>query len=90
MIHSTPVRDRLRELLEQQLDRPDVPGFVAGVWWDGQSFEASSGAANLNTGAPMTTDAGFILASVTKVVTTSMLVRFVDRGVLQLEDRVID
>jgi CubicO group peptidase (beta-lactamase class C family) len=89
MLQST-AREKLQALLDEHLPASGVPGFVAGMWWDGDSFELSSGTANLNTGDPMAADTAFLLGSVTKVLVTTMLLRFVERGLLSLDDRVID
>jgi len=85
-----PTQSQLQDLLDEQVSKSTVPGFVAAIWWDGDTFEAASGTANLNSGAPMTADTAFLLGSISKVVVTSMLMRFVERGAVRLDDRVID
>jgi CubicO group peptidase (beta-lactamase class C family) len=90
MIDTASAQDQLQDLLNEQVEQSSVPGFVAGIWWDGDAFEAASGIANLNTGAPMTPDTAFLLGSISKVAVTSMLMRFVERGAVRLDDRVID
>jgi CubicO group peptidase (beta-lactamase class C family) len=90
MIATSAAQDQLQSLLNDTLEKSAVPGFVSGIWWDGEAFEVAAGTANLNTGAPMTPDTSFLLGSISKVVVTSMLMRFVERGVLTLDDRVID
>src|SRR5947209_3247655 len=90
MIDTTSRQRELQQLLDDQVEGSSVPGFVAGVWWDGESFEAASGRANLNTGVPMTADTAFLLGSITKVLVTSMLMRFVERGQINLDDLVVD
>jgi CubicO group peptidase (beta-lactamase class C family) len=90
MIATSAARDQLQSLLADTLEKAAVPGFVAGIWWDGEAFEVVAGTANLNTGAPMTPDTAFLLGSISKVVVTSMLMRFVERGALSLDDRVAD
>jgi CubicO group peptidase (beta-lactamase class C family) len=90
MTETLRVQDRFQNLLNEQLAAFPVPGFIAGVWNDGDAFQIAGGVANLNTGAPMTTDTAFLLGSISKVVVTSMLMRFVERGVLHLDDRVVD
>jgi CubicO group peptidase (beta-lactamase class C family) len=43
------------------------------------------GVANLNTGQEFAEDTGFLLGSVTKLLTTTMLMRLVERGVVDLD-----
>ena len=90
MVETASLQHDLQALLDEHLKDSSVPGVVAGIWWDGQSVEAASGTANLNTEAPMTSDTGFLLGSISKVLVTSMLMRFVERGTVGLEDRVIE
>lgn len=55
-----------------------------------EQVEVAHGCANLNTGQPFTTDTGFLIGSVTKVLTTTMLLRLVDRGQVELDASVTD
>jgi CubicO group peptidase (beta-lactamase class C family) len=79
----------LKTSLEAQI--PDwcgmtaVPGLVAGVYHDGQQIEIAWGVANLNTGQEMTTDTLWLLGSITKILTTTLLLRFVERGEVDLD-----
>ncbi|UBU08712.1 serine hydrolase domain-containing protein [Nonomuraea gerenzanensis] len=66
-----------------------VPGFVVGVHHAGEQFTVAHGTANLTTGAPMLADTGFLLGSVTKVLTTTLVLQQVDRGVLDLDKPVV-
>jgi CubicO group peptidase (beta-lactamase class C family) len=82
-----PVADRLRETLAASGDLA-VGGAVAAVAVGGEQVALAHGTANLHTGAPMTSDTGFLLGSVTKVLTTTVLLRLVDRGEVGLDDPV--
>ncbi|MEV8441671.1 serine hydrolase domain-containing protein [Actinosynnema sp. NPDC051121] len=62
-----------------------VPGFVAGVYRGGEQAVVAHGAANVATGAPMREDTGFLFGSITKVMTTALVLRQVERGVLDLD-----
>src|SRR5262245_29507425 len=44
-----------------------VPGYLAGVYHDGEQTVVAHGVANVATGAPMREDTGFLFGSVTKV-----------------------
>jgi len=90
MIETTSAAAQLQDFIDELVRESHVPGFLAGIWWDGETYEVASGVANLITGEPMTTDTAYFPGSITKVLTTTILMRFVDRGVLRLDDRVID
>ena len=62
-----------------------VPGFVAGVHRAGEQAVTAYGVANLGTGAPMRRDTGFLFGSITKIMTTALVLRQVERGVLDLD-----
>lgn len=83
------LKDRLDELLETAGEGAAVAGYVAGVHHQGQQIELARGIANLNTGAPMTVDTRFQIGSVTKILTTHLLLRYVEAGRISLDDRVL-
>ena len=66
-----------------------VPGFVAGVYHGGAETVVSHGVANVSTGAPMRDDTGFLFGSVTKVLTTTLVLQQVERGNIDLDERVV-
>src|SRR5579864_3700776 len=66
-----------------------VPGYLAGVYHDGEQTVVAHGVANLATGAPMREDTGFLFGSVTKVLTTTLVLQQVERGVVDLDARVV-
>src|SRR5262245_13050070 len=66
-----------------------VPGYLAGVYHDGDQTVVAHGVANVVTGAPMRNDTGFLFGSVTKVLTTTLVLQQVERGVVDLDERVI-
>jgi CubicO group peptidase (beta-lactamase class C family) len=67
----------------------DVPGYVAGVYHDGDQVVVAHGVANVVTGAPMLCDTGFLFGSITKVLTTTLVLQQVERGLVDLEERVV-
>ncbi|MEU7003626.1 serine hydrolase domain-containing protein [Nonomuraea sp. NPDC046570] len=67
----------------------NVPGFVAGVYHAGEQIVVAHGTANVATGAPMLKDTGFLFGSVTKVLTTTLVLQQVDRGLLDLDSPVV-
>ncbi|HDR9582096.1 TPA: beta-lactamase family protein [Burkholderia stabilis] len=83
------LKDQLGNLLSKAVDGPATAGYVAGVWHRGEQIELASGIANLNTGAPMTVDTRFQIGSITKVLTTHLLMRHVEAGRIGLDDPVV-
>ncbi|NUP76269.1 MAG: beta-lactamase family protein [Nonomuraea sp.] len=83
------VEAHLRELAAASCESDGIPGFVAGVHQAGEQVVVAHGIANVATGAPMLEDTGFLLGSVTKVLTTTLVMRQVDRGVLDLDAPVV-
>ncbi|MEV6302598.1 serine hydrolase domain-containing protein [Actinoplanes sp. NPDC051861] len=63
-----------------------VPGFVAGLHRAGEQSVVAHGLANITTGAPMRPDTGFLFGSITKIMTTTLVLR---HGI-DLNARVVD
>jgi CubicO group peptidase (beta-lactamase class C family) len=79
------IADRLTAVLESRSAESCVAGAVVGVSIGAQDVSLAHGVANLNTGQVFTTDTGFLLGSVTKVLTTTLLLRLVERGAVDLD-----
>jgi CubicO group peptidase (beta-lactamase class C family) len=79
------IGDRLRAVLNDRGSKGDVAGAVVGVSIGGEELVLAHGSANLNTHQPFTEDTGFLLGSVTKVLVTTVLLRLVERGLVDLE-----
>ncbi|MEV4573856.1 serine hydrolase domain-containing protein [Nonomuraea jabiensis] len=79
----------IREQAAAYCDANNVPGFVAGVHHAGEQIVVAHGTANVTTGAPMREDTGFLFGSVTKVLTTTLVLQQVDRGLLDLDAPVV-
>jgi CubicO group peptidase (beta-lactamase class C family) len=62
-----------------------VAGAVVGVAVGDEQVARAFGKANLNTGQPFTEDTGFLLGSVTKVLVTTIVMRLVERGQVDLD-----
>src|SRR5262249_4350874 len=65
-----------------------VPGYLAGAYPAGEQVVAAAGVANLATGLPMTEDTGYLAGSVTKVMTATLLVQCLERGLVEIDERV--
>uniref|UniRef100_UPI003D711173 serine hydrolase domain-containing protein n=1 Tax=Nonomuraea jabiensis TaxID=882448 RepID=UPI003D711173 len=79
----------IREQAAAYCDSNHVPGFVAGVHHAGEQIVVAHGTANVTTGAPMREDTGFLFGSVTKVLTTTLVLRQAERGLLDLDAPVV-
>src|SRR5690242_14851961 len=83
------IADRVRSQVDAFCESDKVPGYVAGVFHAGEQILVSHGTANVATGAPMLDDTGFLFGSVTKVLTTTLVLQQVDRGLLELDAPVV-
>ena len=66
----------------------NVPGYLASVYHDGGQSVVANGVANVVTGAPMFRDTGFLFGSITKVLTTTLVLQQVKHGRIDLDERV--
>jgi CubicO group peptidase (beta-lactamase class C family) len=83
------VAAQIREQVAAYCESTKVPGYVAGVYHDGAQTVAAYGLANVVTGAPMRADTGFLFGSITKVLTATLVLQQVERGIIDLAERVI-
>ena len=73
--------------LRDAIERNDVPGVVALVTnRERVLYQGAFGVADVATGRPLTSDALFRIASMTKPVTSVALMQLVEQGRLGLED----
>ena len=81
---STALIDRpLREAVE----RKDVPGIVALVTdRKGVIYQGTFGVADVASGCPLTPDALFRIASMTKAITSAAAMQLIEQGKLALDD----
>ncbi|WP_246002627.1 serine hydrolase domain-containing protein [Nocardia tenerifensis] len=75
------IRDQIIEYCESN----QVPGFVTGIYHAGEQIVVAHGTANVASGAPMRENTGFLFGSVTKVLTTTLVLQQVERGRLDLD-----
>ncbi|MCT2531957.1 beta-lactamase family protein [SAR92 clade bacterium H231] len=60
------------------------------LWNDGQLTTGAFGSLNMNTGVEATSDSIFQIGSITKVMTTCLVMQLVDRGLIDLDRPVVD
>jgi CubicO group peptidase (beta-lactamase class C family) len=79
----------MRERAADYCRASGIPGYLAGVHHDGGQVIVAHGTANAATGAPMTDDTGFLFGSVTKLLTTTLVMQLHERGIVDLDERVV-
>jgi CubicO group peptidase (beta-lactamase class C family) len=82
--------EHISERVAAFCEATQVPGIVAGIYHAGEQAVVAHGLANITTGAPMRADTGFLFGSITKIMTTTLVLQQVERGTLDLDARVVD
>jgi CubicO group peptidase (beta-lactamase class C family) len=73
--------------LQGVIDAGDLSGFVTLIWRKGEELQFNAlGHRNIETGAPMTRDTLFRIASMTKPVTSIAAMMLMEEGKLRLDD----
>ncbi len=80
-------KEELTAAVDARIRRHDIPGAVAGVWFDsGESWVVARGWTGPNHRTPRGVDSKTRIASITKSFTCTLLLMLVDEGRLRLED----
>lgn len=79
----------MREQIAAYCESTKIPGYLAGVYHDGAQSIVAHGVANVVTGTPMHEDTRFLFGSITKFLTTTLVLQQVERGVVDLDERVM-
>ncbi len=88
MNRAETVRRRLDDELLRLASGHDVPGASVAVLVDGQVVHGVAGVTNLRTGVEVTRDTLFMIQSITKVWTATLVMQLVDDSLLGLDDPV--
>jgi CubicO group peptidase (beta-lactamase class C family) len=84
---NSPASAALDTSLRGAVERKDVPGVVALITdRDRVLYQSAFGVADVSTGRPLTTDALFRIASMTKAITSVALMQLIEQGRLGLDD----
>jgi CubicO group peptidase (beta-lactamase class C family) len=79
-------KDAIDKVLQQAVERGDVPGVVVAVTDRERTiYEGAFGERGLGGGVPMTSDTVFYLASMTKPITATCAMQLVEQGKLELD-----
>jgi CubicO group peptidase (beta-lactamase class C family) len=81
---SNPLSD-LQAYVNSLIEIHKVPAASIAVWKDGQLQQAAAGILNLDTKVEATTDTIFQIGSITKVMTTCLVMQLVDEGRVDLD-----
>ncbi|HET7700912.1 MAG TPA: serine hydrolase domain-containing protein [Candidatus Limnocylindria bacterium] len=76
---------RLDALIRDGMARHHVPGVAVAIWHDGQEQVAGWGVTNVDHPLAVDGDTLFQIASVTKTITATVLMRLVDQGAVSLD-----
>ncbi|USX55144.1 serine hydrolase [Lentzea sp. HUAS12] len=71
-------------------EKHGVPGTALGILYKGQTVQAHHGVLNTATGVEVTDDTIFQIGSIGKVWTTTVVMRLVDEGLLDLDAPITD
>jgi len=80
---------QIREQVTAFCEASKLPGYLAGIYHDGDQNIVAHGVANVVTGEPMHEDTGFLFGSVTKLLTATLVLQQVELGTIDLDERVI-
>ena len=78
----------LESVVRQEMERWSVPGMAVGVLRDGEIEAWGFGVASIETEQPVRPDTLFQIGSITKVVTTTVIMQLVDEGKVDLDQPV--
>jgi CubicO group peptidase (beta-lactamase class C family) len=79
------VRPELEKLVREGMARHHVPGVAIGILHEGDEDIAAYGVTNLEHPLPVDGDTLFQIASITKTITATVVMRLVERGALDLD-----
>ena len=82
---TTEPTKNLQTYANNALTEHNIPAISLAIWQNNQLQQAAAGCLNLNTGVEATTDSIFQIGSITKVMTTSLLMQLVDEGLVELD-----
>ena len=80
-----PAYASLHAAVQGEASRWNVPGIAAGFIRDGKMDVQVTGTTSLETGFPVTNDTLFQIGSISKIFTTTLVMRLVDQGKIELD-----
>ena len=80
-----PAFEQLASLVSQKMSEYGVPGVAFGLLRNGQATMRGFGVTNIDNPQPLTPDTGFAIASISKTVTATAIMRLAEQGKLALD-----
>ena len=87
-MNSTSILSGFQEYAESLINTHNIPAISLAVWHKKQLYQAAAGVLNLETGVEATTDSIFQIGSISKVMTSSLVMQLVDEGKVTLDNPV--
>lgn len=84
-----PRYESLAAAVQGETARWNSVGMAAGVIHDDTTEIAVTGPANITTGFPITEDALFLIGSISKIYTATLVMRLCEKGILDLDTPVV-
>lgn len=81
----TLLDDGLEQYVNQYAERHRLPGIALAIFRDKQLHQFATGTLNVDTGVGVTPDSIFQIGSITKVMTTCLVMQLVDEGKVDLD-----
>ncbi len=81
--------EQLDDVIQESMERWEVPGVSVGILYDGAVEFAGHGIANAETGAPVAPETLFQVGSISKVFTATLLMTLVDEGRIDVEAPIV-
>ena len=75
----------LQTYAEKLIKQHNIPAISLAIWSKEEFSEGAAGLLNLNTGVKANTDSIFQIGSITKVFTTSLIMKLVEEGRIDLD-----
>lgn len=90
VINQRNISDKIDSIVSELAVIYDVPGISVGVVQNGKSiYSKGYGFANIETKVPVTSNTLFKTGSVSKVITATAIMQLVEKGSINLDDKVI-
>jgi D-alanyl-D-alanine carboxypeptidase len=83
-----PTQAKLEQIVRQFQDTNHTPGVLVGIWSPKGIFVSATGVADIATGAPLSPDMQFKIASQTKTFTANLILQLVGEGKVALADHI--
>ncbi len=84
---SKETQEEFEAAMDGAMTKTKTPGGLTGIWTPDGDWVVAKGEANVETGLPMKTADIFMIGSITKTFTATLVLQLVDDGKVNLEDK---